>query len=85
MEVLYKPSFVRRIKKLPKRLQDEVFEKIELFKKEPTNETLKIHVLHGRFKGSYSFSVSYEYRIIFDYDGKYRIILLDFGDHDIYK
>lgn len=85
MEVLYKPTFVRTIKKLPKRLQSEVFEKIKLFESEPNSPALKIHILHEKFKGLYAFSVSYEYRIIFEYSGKNKIILLDFGDHDIYK
>lgn len=85
MELLYAPSFVRRIKKLPKRLQDEIFEKIELFKSNPKDISLKVHPLHGKFSGSYSFSISYEYRIIFEYQGKNNVILLDFGDHDVYK
>jgi mRNA-degrading endonuclease YafQ of YafQ-DinJ toxin-antitoxin module len=83
MEVSYTPLFIRRFKKLPKRLQDEVIEKIELFKQDPKHSSLKVHPLHGRFAGSYSFSVNYYHRVLFEYQVKTSVVLLDLGDHDI--
>lgn len=85
MKVLYKPAFVRRVNKLSKGLQEEVLEKIDLLKNNTSNSSLKIHPLHGKFKGLYSFSVNYYYRIVFKYISKDEVVLLDFGDHDIYK
>ncbi len=85
MRVFYKPTFVRKIKKLPKDLQTEVFKKIDSFQKNCTDPVFKVHPLHGKFKGFYSFSVNYYHRIIFEYINKEELVLLDFGDHDVYK
>lgn len=85
INVYYKPTFVRQYKKLPKALQDEVKEKIEIFKQDPKHPFLKTHKLSGRLEGVYSFSVNYAYRIVFEYVGKREAVLLAVGDHDVYK
>jgi len=85
MEILYKGIFVRQLNKLTKDLQDEVLEKIEMFRNRKNHEPLKVHKLHGPFKDCYSFSVNYEYRIIFSYESRKEIVLLAIGKHDLYK
>lgn len=85
MEILYKPTFIRQFNKLEKSLQDEVIEKVELFKNDPKNKQLKIHKLKGELKKFYSFSVNYSYRIIFLYETKNSVVLLSIGDHSVYK
>lgn len=86
IEVVYSAHFVRNYKRLDKNLQDEVYEKIELFKNKKNHISLKVHSLKGRLKGMHSFSVNYSFRIIFEYEKKTKkvVILLDVGDHDIY-
>jgi len=84
IHILYKPTFVRAYKKLPIDLKDEVKEKIELFKKNPNNSSLKVHKLKGKLKSFWSFSVNYRYRIIFTKE-KESYVLLVVGDHDVYK
>lgn len=85
MKIAYTPVFVRQYKKLPRALQDEVEEKIALFQKKPNHPFLKTHKLQGRLKGRFSFSVNYQYRISFQYLSKKEAVLLNVGDHDIYK
>lgn len=85
MNITYTPSFVRQFKKFVPALQDEVIEKIELFKKDQNHSFLKTHKLKGRMKGKWSFSVNYAYRIVFEYDNKESIALLAVGDHAIYS
>lgn len=84
MKVLYKPTFVRQYKKLSPELQTEIKEKIQLFQEDPTHTFLKTHKLKGKLKNYYSFSVNYEYRIIFQYEEDYTV-LLNVGNHSIYK
>ncbi len=85
MEVRYKTTFVRQYKKLSKALQEEVKERIELFKESPSHHFLKTHKLHGRMKGSWSFSVNYQYRIVFEYRENKDVDLLLVGDHSMYS
>ena len=85
LEIFYAPVFIRQLKSLEKDLQEEVLEKIELFKKRNNHKQLKIHRLKGRLSGRYSFSINYKMRIVFDYLSKKETVLLAIGDHDIYK
>jgi len=85
IRVAYKPSFIRQFKKLESDLQDEAFEKIELFKDIKNHNQLKVHKLGGRLSDRYSFSVNYKYRITFNYLSSEEVVFLAVGDHDIYK
>ena len=85
MEVCFKPTFVRQFKILEKDLQDEILEKIELFKKPKHHKQLKVHKLKGRLKDRYSFYVNYKTRIVFQYLSKSKVVLLAIGNHDVYK
>ncbi len=66
-------------------LQDEVYEKIQVFQNDPAHSSLKTHKLKGRLKGRWSFSVNYKTRIVFMYSLKKTAVLLAVGDHDVYK
>lgn len=85
MEVQFTPSFIRQLKKLPKALQQEAVEKINLFKQDPQHAMLKTHKLKGKLKDRYSFSVNYQTRIVFRHLNKNTAVLLAVGDHDVYK
>lgn len=85
MEVHFKPTFVRQFNKLERDLQQEVLDKIDLFKKDSTHPLLKTHKLHGRLRDRYSFSVNYKVRIVFTYVSKKEVVLLAIGDHEVYK
>ncbi|KKU81960.1 MAG: Toxin-antitoxin system, toxin component, RelE family [Parcubacteria group bacterium GW2011_GWA1_47_8] len=85
MKVAYTPRFLRFYKKLPAGLQDEVIEKIDLFKDVNNHQRLEVHKLKGRLKKFYGFSVDYKNRIVFEYMSKNEIVLLAVGDHEIYK
>ena len=85
MTVSFLPLFVKKLKSLELDLQDEVMEKIELFKDEKNHKQLKVHKLHGILSGRYSFSVNYKTRVIFLYFSKNEAVLLAVGDHEIYK
>lgn len=85
MKISYKATFVRQYNKLDENLQEEILEKIELFKNRDNHNLLKVHKLHGRFRENYSFYVNYKIRIIFIWESDEEAILLVIGDHDIYK
>ncbi len=67
-------------------LKDRVEEKIEEFKILQNHQSLEVHKLKGKFKGSYAFSIDRKYRISFEYGAsKEDVILLVVGSHDIYR
>lgn len=85
MIVRYKPSFIRQFDKLDPALQEEVLEKIELFKSPHNHRTLRVHPLRGHLKGFYSFSVNFRFRIVCEFEkGKKAASLVAVGDHSVY-
>jgi len=85
IKIGYLPVFIRQLNKLEDSLVTETIEKIDLFKDQKNHDMLKVHKLHGRLKGRYSFYVNYKIRVIFLYVSKNEVILLAVGDHDVYK
>jgi len=85
MDVSLSPQFRKQFRKLEQSLQEETLEKIELFKDKNNHKQLKVHILHGRLKDRYSFSVNYKFRIVFTRLSKNEVILLAVGDHAVYK
>jgi addiction module RelE/StbE family toxin len=83
-KVFYQKIFLKKFKKLPASIQQKVFEKEEIFKKDFFDPQLKTHKLHGRFKSYYAFSIDFEYRVIFDFDQDKNIRFYSIGKHDIY-
>ena len=82
----YAPVFLKQLKKLDSALQTEAIEKIELFKTRIYARQLKVHKLKGWLNNRYSFSVNYQFRIVFTYVHKTKSILfVAIGDHDVYK
>lgn len=82
--IAYTPSFIKQFEALDPALQDEVIEKIELLKNRSDHKQLKVHKLHGRLAGRFSFSVNYKMRIVFFHISKNKVVLLALGSHDIY-
>lgn len=86
MEIAYKPTFLRELKKLSFPLQEEALEKIEQFRDSKNHSSLKVHALHGKLKGYLSFSINYRYRIVFLWEIKNKLaILVTIGDHSVYS
>lgn len=85
MDVAYTPSFVRQLKKLEPELQQEVIEKVALFKDKRNHKQLKVHKLHGRMTGRYSFAVNYRVRVVFSFLTRQEAALLAIGEHDVYQ
>jgi len=59
----------------------------EIFRNNPQDTRLRIHKLSGQLAGCWSFSIDYEYRIVFHYDddNKQKIFFDLIGNHNIYK
>jgi addiction module RelE/StbE family toxin len=84
MKVAYQKCFIRQLKKLPLDLQEEIFNKVDLFIADHKNPILKTHKLHGKLKNYWAFRVSYSYRIIFEIIGD-EATFIEIGNHDLYR
>lgn len=85
LNIAYKPAFIRQLQKLPPALQQEVKERIAGLRENHRNPTLHTHKLKGALEGRWSFSVNYQYRIVFAFEDKHSVVLLAIGDHDVYR
>lgn len=74
-------KFLRNLRKLPREIIDLTKERLELFYVDPWQGTLKTHKLQGDRKDHWSFSINYEYRVIFRQQDE-EILLVDVGLHD---
>lgn len=84
MKILYLPKFAREYKKLPRRIQELAERREKMFRKNPFDPRLKTHKLHGELGDFYSFSINYEYRIIFDFLDGETVRFYKVGTHNIY-
>ncbi len=85
-EVLYSSKFLREYKKLPAHIKDIAERQETIFRNDPFDPRLKTHILHGKLDGLFSFSIGYQYRIIFEYSPNKKIIYFhSVGNHDVYQ
>ncbi len=88
IKINYSPKFLKIYKKIKEEdLKKEIKTKIDLFKKEKNHKSLEVHKLKKAKRETYSFSVNYKDRILFRYlsKNKKEVVLLVFGDHEVYK
>lgn len=83
--ILYAPEFKRDYKKLPSDIQILLKDRGRLFEENPFHPLLKTHKLSGPLKGTWSFSVDFRNRVLFQFLGDHEVVLLRVGDHSIYR
>lgn len=83
--IIYTTHFMRAYRALPEPVRWQAKQQEKLFRQNPFHPVLKTHKLEGKFKGLFSFSINYHYRIICEFGEKRRIYFHDIGDHDVYK
>ncbi|MDD3998498.1 MAG: type II toxin-antitoxin system mRNA interferase toxin, RelE/StbE family [Candidatus Shapirobacteria bacterium] len=85
MEVQYLPKFLRQYQKIPKKVKIKAEKQEAIFRKNPFDPRLKTHHLIGKLKEFWSFSVDYQYRIIFQFADENIVWFYLIGTHSIYK
>lgn len=77
--------FKKAYKRLPINLKKKAEKKEEIFIADPFNKRLNTHTLKGKLKDYWSYSVDKNYRILFRFINKNKVIYFDIGTHNIYK
>lgn len=77
----FQKHYYKRIKN--NRNLDIIFhEKVDLFAIDPNNKILNNHYLIGKMKGLYSFSITGDIRVIYQWIDSERVLFLDIGSHN---
>lgn len=84
MKIECTAKFLKQYKRLPNNIKLLVEKKEEKIKSDIFHPSLKTHKLLGKLNDFYSFSISYEYRIVFHVENN-AIILNAVGTHAVYK
>lgn len=82
--IYYTSDFRKAYKKLPRNIQDIVDRKDKLFRKNIFHSSLRTHKLHGLLDNLWSFWITRDYRVLFEFV-KNGVIFYDVGTHEIYK
>ncbi|MGK7945185.1 MAG: type II toxin-antitoxin system YafQ family toxin [Microcystaceae cyanobacterium] len=77
----FKRSFKKRIKGNTS-LERKFKMKLERFKDNPFDQSLKTHKLSGKLKDLWSFSLEYDLRILFYFTHDNNVVCVDIGTHD---
>lgn len=65
MRISYSKNFIKKSKKLDKRIRDKVYERIELFSRDPYNSELNNHPLKGKYKDYRSINITGDFRALY--------------------
>ena len=77
--------FARAYTNLPEEIRARAKQREGLFRVDPFDVRLKTHKLKGRLKDYWSYSIDYQYRIIFRFIDTQTVLYYDIGTHDIYR
>ena len=82
MKIDFHRSYLKSYKKLPKKIQIKAEERIALFAENRLNPQLRDHALTGNMIGKRAFSVTGDYRVIYE-EREHELVFLfiDIGTH----
>lgn len=86
MIVTFSQTFKKSYEKLSRKNQVKVRERITLFMQDVKHPRLRNHKLQGEYQGYWSFNVSGDIRVIYEFLDKKTVLLLKVGTHSqLYK
>lgn len=86
VEVVYNARFLKLARKLPKAQTKKLAKLLEKFQIDPFYPTLHTKPLSGQLIGFYSFRITRDWRVIFQFLSTDKIQLVEIGHRrDIYK
>lgn len=74
-------DFLKKFKKLNKKTQDKVDERLKIFSENQQSPILKCHKLYGEYFACLSINITADIRIVFKKIALNRYLLLNIGTH----
>jgi len=85
MRINFHKKFTKEFKKLPKRIQEKFYEKLEIFEINQFAHVLNNHAVHYPYEDSRSINISGDLRALYETDDK-NFIFIRIGTHsELYK
>ena len=78
-------DFAKSFRTLPVTLQALAEKKDHWFRANACDPRLRTHKLKGTLGGYWSYSVNYQYRVLFQFLASDAVIYYDIGTHEIYR
>jgi addiction module RelE/StbE family toxin len=66
-EIRYKKEFIKKFKVLPVKIQEEYIKLERIVKINPFHPALHTKGLHGKLRNFYSFRITRDYRVVFEF------------------
>ena len=86
IQLIYSKHFLKSAKRLPAKIKNKLATKLEILQKNPFHPSLHTKPLTGQLFGFYSFRITREWRVIFQFLTSEVINLIEVGHRkDIYK
>jgi len=85
MNVAFSSSFQRAFRKRIERspaMEERFWTRVEWFADDPFDPRLRTHKLSGELSDLWSFSITYDVRVIFYFTGEDNAVFVDIGSHD---
>ncbi|KKR31853.1 MAG: hypothetical protein UT65_C0015G0015 [Parcubacteria group bacterium GW2011_GWF2_39_8b] len=81
MHIAFSSSLNKKIKKIPTKIVDKFFERLEIFKKDIFSPILNNHKLHAEYEGCSSINVTGNFRAIFKHVDDNHVVFSDLDTH----
>lgn len=86
MEIFFTEKFEEEYDRLPKDIREKAQKQERLFQNNPHHPSLRTEKLSPKWKEVWSFRIDKNYRIVFRFLDKNKVLFLNAGTHDwIYK
>lgn len=81
MKIFFHKNFKKDLKKLSKRNQDKIKQRIKLFMQDPFDEALRNHSLKGKYTDYRSIDITGDLRAIFKLINSHQCIFVSINTH----
>jgi len=81
MNIIPRPNFAKRYRRLSPVLREKILERIDLLILNPFHPLLNNHGLKGDLKGSRSINITGDWRLVYNQPNSETIVLIMIGTH----
>ncbi len=81
MKIRYHRRFIKGFQKLPAKIQEKCFERLELFQRQPFHPLLNNHSVESAYPNWRSINITGDYRALFEVQQESVVVFMLVGTH----